>query len=51
MTLIHLGAKTIRLYQEDLNLKDYNYLGDEFYLLGRPSIPAVFAHYFHQFTE
>ena len=49
MTLIHLGAKNIRLYPEDLDTEEP--IGDEFILLGRPSMPAAFAQYLHKFAE
>ena len=48
-TLIHLGAKVLRLYPSDL--KNEKTHSDAFVLLGRPSLPASFAWSFNRFTE
>ena len=47
-TLIHLGATNLRLYPNDLCKENPQKNG--LYLLGRPSIPAIFAKSFYIFN-
>lgn len=49
-TLVHIGVYNLRLFKDDLK-SDEEKTGHKFRLLGRPAIPAVILHSFHQFAE